>query len=41
MTTQTSSIGVIGVTGVTGAVGGAVARRLADAGLPQRLLARS
>ncbi|RII95364.1 SDR family oxidoreductase [Clavibacter michiganensis] len=41
MTTQTSSIGVIAVTGVTGAVGGAVARRLADAGLPQRLLARS
>jgi NAD(P)H dehydrogenase (quinone) len=38
MTTQTISIGI---TGVTGAVGGAVARRLADAGLPQRLLARS
>ncbi|RIJ12205.1 SDR family NAD(P)-dependent oxidoreductase, partial [Clavibacter nebraskensis] len=33
MTTQTISIGI---TGVTGAVGGAVARRLADAGLPQR-----
>ncbi|MBF4629653.1 SDR family oxidoreductase [Clavibacter michiganensis subsp. phaseoli] len=41
MTTQTSSIGIIAVTGVTGAVGGAVARGLADAGLPQRLLARS
>jgi NAD(P)H dehydrogenase (quinone) len=38
MTTQTR---VIAVTGVTGAVGGAVARRLADAGLPQRLLART
>ncbi|RIJ60395.1 NAD(P)-dependent oxidoreductase, partial [Clavibacter lycopersici] len=33
MTTQTD---VIAVTGVTGAVGGAVARRLAEAGLPQR-----
>lgn len=38
MTTQTD---VIAVTGVTGAVGGAVARHLADAGLPQRLLART
>jgi len=31
----------VAVTGVTGAIGGAVARHLADAGLPQRLLARS
>ncbi|MBM7410855.1 uncharacterized protein YbjT (DUF2867 family) [Clavibacter michiganensis] len=38
MTTQT---GAIGVTGVTGAIGGAAARRLAEAGVPQRLLARS
>jgi uncharacterized protein YbjT (DUF2867 family) len=32
--------GLIGVTGVTGRVGGRVARRLADAGVPQRMLAR-
>jgi len=38
MSTQTR---LVAVTGVTGAVGGAVARRLADAGLPQRLLART
>jgi NAD(P)H dehydrogenase (quinone) len=38
MTTPTTSIAV---TGVTGAVGGAVARRLADAGIPLRLLART
>ncbi len=38
MTTQTR---LVAVTGVTGAIGGAVARQLADAGLPQRLLART
>jgi NAD(P)H dehydrogenase (quinone) len=32
--------GLIGVTGVTGRVGGRVARRLAELGLPQRMLAR-
>lgn len=31
---------LIGVTGATGAVGGGVARRLADAGVPQRLIVR-
>ena len=31
----------VGVTGVTGHVGGLVARALADAGVPQRLLVRS
>ncbi len=31
---------LIGVTGVTGRVGGQVARRLAEAGVPQRMLAR-
>ncbi|OUE31939.1 NAD(P)H azoreductase [Clavibacter michiganensis] len=38
MTTQTRPVAV---TGVTGAVGGAVARHLADAGIPQRMLART
>ncbi len=38
MTPQTR---LVAVTGVTGAIGGAVARQLADAGLPQRLLART
>ncbi len=38
MTTQTR---LVAVTGVTGAIGGAVARQLADAGLPPRLLART
>ncbi len=38
MTTQTR---LVAVTGVTGAIGGAVARQLADAGLPQRLHARA
>jgi NAD(P)H dehydrogenase (quinone) len=32
--------GLIGVTGVTGRVGGRVARRLAELGVPQRMLAR-
>ncbi|MBV9831082.1 MAG: NmrA family NAD(P)-binding protein, partial [Marmoricola sp.] len=33
--------GEVAVTGATGAVGGQVARLLAEAGVPQRLLARS
>jgi len=38
--TAASDRGLIGVTGATGALGGRVARRLADAGVPQRLVVR-
>ena len=40
MSAQPSTLPPIAVTGSTGAVGGAVARLLADAGVPLRLLAR-
>jgi uncharacterized protein YbjT (DUF2867 family) len=41
MTSDRAGLRTLAVTGSTGAVGGMVARRLADAGLAQRLLARS
>lgn len=40
MTSSTAGGRLVGVTGVTGGLGGRVARRLADAGVAQRLLAR-
>jgi NAD(P)H dehydrogenase (quinone) len=40
MTSTTAAGRLVGVTGVTGGLGGRVARRLADAGVAQRLLAR-